>query len=347
MKWNQRLRVGNKYIGVDEPVYTIAEVGSNHDQSIDMAFECIDAAADAGASAVKFQSLKFSELYTRESAPKGIEELFEKISLSEDWHAKLAKRCAEMDIDFFSAPTYPKAVKILAEMNVPLMKIASPQFGFFPEVTNAAIAYGKPIIFSAGISTIGEIYEVLMGCQHKDFRDIVLLHCVSQYPTPPEVANINVIETFQRQFGCLVGYSDHTLGIHFPIAAVAKGASVVEKHFTLDKKLPGPDHHFALEPTEFTQMVKSIHEVREGLGNGIKNDLTPWEAEHRNKITMRLCVIKSVVKGEKIHEENITLKRSAHGLTRNEMHLLKEKTAVAEVNLKSGEPIQFKNVSFV
>lgn len=346
MKWNQRLQVGNKYIGVEEPVYTIAEVGSNHNQSIDMAFECIEAAAEAGASAVKFQSLKFSELYTQESAPKGIEELFEKISLSEDWHAKLAKYCAEKNIDFFSAPTYPKAVTILSELNVPLMKIASPQFGFFPEVTNEAISYGKPIIFSAGISTIGEIYEVLMECQQKNFRDIVLLHCVSQYPTPPEVANINVIETFRRQFGCLVGYSDHTLGIHFPIAAVAKGASVVEKHFTLDKRLPGPDHHFALEPTEFSQMVKSIDEVRNGLGNGIKSDLTTWEIEHRNNITMRLCVNKSVFKGEKILEEDITLKRAAYGLTRNELYLLKEKTAVAEVNLKRGEPIQLQNISF-
>lgn len=344
MNWNRKVDINGRKVGDGESVYVIAEVGSNHNQSIEFAFESIDAAAECGADAVKFQSLKFDELYSPKSAPKGALELFESIKLEENWHKKLNDYSKKRKIQFFSAPTYPNAVNILKSIDCPVIKIASPQFGFYPDIHERALKYGKPIIYSVGLASIGEIDQVMRLSYNSGFRDGILLHCVSQYPTPPTLANLSMIETYSQMLGCLVGYSDHTLGIHFPIAAVARGACVIEKHFTLDKTLDGPDHHFAIEPKELKEMVGCIRDIEVGIGNGIKPELTEWESAHKNRITMRLVAKEAISKGKKITDENFILRRAEIGLTHKDSDLISQYDCFALKNIEEGEVLSLENI---
>jgi N-acetylneuraminate synthase len=327
----------------------IAEAGVNHNGSLGLASRLVDAAAEAGADAIKFQTFS-SEHVISSRAPKapyqllhtpGTEsqlEMVKKLELSEAGHAKLAARCNEKGLRFMSTPfDIPSLNFLVDDLNMEIIKVAS------GEITNAPFLLqvarkGRKIILSTGMSTLGDIETALgvlaygflepKGVPAKDaFIDaycsqpgkeairanVRLLHCNSEYPTPIEDANLRAISTLAAVFGLPTGYSDHTQGISAPIAAVALGACVIEKHLTLDRTMPGPDHTASIEPVEFKAMVAGIREVERALGTGIKQ---PSPSEKRNIAIARrsLVALRKIKRGETFSSENIGAKRPGHGL---------------------------------
>jgi N,N'-diacetyllegionaminate synthase len=239
----------------DGPVYIIAEAGSNHDGEFEQARNLIGAAADARADAVKFQCIP---------------------PFQRGWWPDLEARANYLGIDLLATPFDVDAVQFLADVGVPLLKIASPEIVNLPLV-EAAANTGRPLLLSTGMANLGEISEAL---KTRDLdlaeQDVALLHCTTRYPTPPAQVNLNAMETLRFVFGFPVGLSDHSEGIAIPIAAAALGARIIEKHFTLDKTREGPDHHYALEPEELRQMVEGVRQVEQALGTREKG---PQEGE--------------------------------------------------------------------
>jgi N,N'-diacetyllegionaminate synthase len=239
----------------DGPVYIIAEAGSNHDGDFEQARNLIGAAADARADAVKFQCIP---------------------PFQRGWWPDLEARANHLGIDLIATPFDVEAVEFLADVGVPLLKIASPEIVNLPLV-EAAANTGRPLLLSTGMADLGEISAALKA-RDLDLaeQDVALLHCTTRYPTPPAQVNLNAMETLRFVFGFPVGLSDHSEGIAIPIAAAALGARIIEKHFTLDKTLEGPDHHYALEPEELRQMVEGVRQVEQALGTREKG---PQEGE--------------------------------------------------------------------
>jgi N,N'-diacetyllegionaminate synthase len=239
----------------DGPVYIIAEAGSNHDGDYEQAVDLIEVAANARADAVKFQCIP---------------------PFQSDWWGDLDELADALGIDLLATPFDVEAVRFLADVGVPLLKIASPEIVNLPLV-EAAANTGKPLLLSTGMANLGEISQAL---KTRDLdlaeQDVALLHCTTRYPTPPAQVNLNAMETLRFVFGFPVGLSDHSEGIAIPIAAAALGARIIEKHFTLDKTLEGPDHHYALEPEELRQMVEGVRQVEQALGTREKG---PQEGE--------------------------------------------------------------------
>ncbi|BBW92222.1 hypothetical protein PS1M3_23090 [Pseudoalteromonas sp. PS1M3] len=340
--FNKEIFIGERCIANSEPTYIICEIGSNHNQSLAKAKEMIGIAHECGADGVKFQSLKFDQLYKVDKTPKETEELFEKIHLEESWYKELALHSQKVGIDFLSAPTYLNSIELLHNVGCPAFKVASPQFDLFPEITIEAAKYNKPLFMSVGISRMGDIDRMVKLCREKSIKDVVLLHCVSQYPTPPHNANLSFIRTLSSMYDAIVGYSDHTLGIHFPVSAVALGARVIEKHFTLDKSDKGPDHHFACEPNDFKMMVNQIREVEVGIGNGEKAPLTEWESKHRQSIAMKFVASKTIKANTHFRLSDFHLLRAEGGISREHLDLLINSQIQTE--LKEGELLTWKNI---
>lgn len=331
-------------------VYIIAEAGVNHNGSIEMAKELIDVAAKAGADAVKFQTFK-AEMVISRGAPKAEYqkkttaesesqlEMVKKLELDERAHRILIDHCRSRHIEFLSTPFDVESIDLLAnKLNLPRLKIPSGEITNGPYLLHIAKTI-KPVILSTGMSTLGEI-ETALGVlafgylSSKDkpslekFHDafcsvagrkiikdkVMLLHCTTEYPAPFEEVNLRAMDTIRSAFGLPVGLSDHTPGISVPIAAVALGAAVIEKHFTLDCNLPGPDHKASLEPVEFKAMVTAIRQVEAALGNGQK---VPMFSEIKNMDIARksLVAAKPIRKGETLSAANLTMKRPGKGLS--------------------------------
>lgn len=333
-------------------IYIIAEAGVNHNGSVDLAKKLIDAAADAGADAVKFQTFRADAL-VRATAPKadyqkaatgasGSQlEMLRKLALDEAAHVALAARCRMRKIQFLSTPFDEESLDLLARrINVPLLKLPS------GEITNgplllAAARTGKPVILSTGMSTLAEVrtalgvlafgYAVLKETPSlASFRNayrskagqraltanVTLLHCTTEYPAPFNEVNLRAMNTMQQAFGLPVGLSDHTPGIAISIAAAALGAVVIEKHFTLDRALPGPDHRASLVPAELRELVRSIREVEAALGSPKK---APTKSEIKNLPIARrsLVTLEEVARGETFTVENLGCKRPGSGAAPN------------------------------
>lgn len=304
--------------------YIIAEAGVNHNGEIDKAKEMIREAKKAGADAVKFQTFITENLVSKQ-APKAdyqkkittSEEtqfqMLKKLELSFEDFIELSKYSIEVGIDFLSTPFDNDSIDFLSSLSMPFWKIPSGEITNKPYLIKIAKTK-KPIILSTGMCTIEEISKALdlFSCYSRD--DITLLHCNTEYPTPYKDVNLKAMETMRENFNVKVGYSDHTKGIEVPIAAVTLGAVVIEKHFTLDKTLPGPDHKASLEPKELTKMVKMIRNIEQALGDGIKK---PTESEKKNiSIARKSITAKSnIKKGEIFTEENLTVKRPGNGIS--------------------------------
>lgn len=305
----------------------IAEAGVNHNGSEELAHQLIDAAVDAGADVVKFQTFNASSLSSH-SAPKADYQhkntaqgemqvdMLRKLELSEASFRSLAAHCAKRNIGFLSTPFDMESVDMLANMGLHTFKIPSGEIVNLPYLRKVG-SYGRKIILSTGMSTLGEVegaVEVLEQAGTPRSR-ITLLHCTTEYPAPYAEVNLRVMQTLAVVFPDMhIGYSDHTLGIDIPIAAVALGAKVIEKHFTLAKTLPGPDHAMSLEPQELRQMVQGIRRVEVALGNGAKT-VTP--SEMRNRAIVRKSIVAScpIKAGEPFSPQNITTKRPGTGLS--------------------------------
>jgi len=294
-----KTKIGDELIGEEEPCFIIAEAGVNHNGSVELAKKLIDAAKDAGADAVKFQTFKAESVvvkdaqkaeYQKETTGEGSQYvMIKKLELAEEDFRELADYAEKKDIMFLSSPFDKDSVDLLHELDVPAFKVGSGEITNLPLLRYIA-KKGKPIILSTGMSTLGEIEEALDVIRSEGVEDIILLHCVSNYPARIEDVNLRAMGTLKQAFKLPVGFSDHTLGITAPIAAVALGACVIEKHFTLDRNLPGPDHRASLEPDELKEMVKAIREVEKALGNGIKKPTK--EEEKIKKVAGRSIVAK-------------------------------------------------------
>lgn len=288
----------------------IAEIGSNHDQSLDQALEMIRIAADCGADAVKFQSIHPDKLIRDKEQSTEDRQLFRAIQLKESWYPELFGYCKKVGILGFSAPTYLEAVPLLVNQGVRLLKIASPQTFGFPKLIQEVAQTNLPTLMSTGYCLWPEIQRAVdLFAEYGDLNNLTLLHCVSEYPTPYEHVNLRFMERL-KQFHVNVGLSDHTLGTEVAVAAVARGATVIEKHLTISRTQRGPDHYFALEPEEFRNMVNQIRNIEQALGTGCKESLTEFELEFRKNLVMYPCAAHPLKAGDKITEEDLCYYRS-------------------------------------
>ena len=308
---NSPILVGDKTIGGCE-TFVIAEIGSNHNQSLSLAYESIDAAVECGADAVKFQSINIDQLYYQPSG--STRALHKKIDLDEKWHWLLDEYCRKKGIIFFSAPTYLGAVDILEEINVPLYKLASAQIGTFPQIVEKVAKTGKPIILSTGIVTRYELKGVINLIQKHDNHKTIILHCNSIYPTPYDKVFLPVMNDLKKEYECIVGFSDHTLDTFIPLAAVAMGAKVIEKHFAMDCNLPVPDACFSLEPADFKRMVEGIRAIDQSMASNKRQNLQEAESQFKESIRTRLVSNKNLKKGDAVRLGDFRFLRHSEGI---------------------------------
>jgi N,N'-diacetyllegionaminate synthase len=305
-------------------VLIIAEAGVNHNGSIDLAVQLIDAAKASGADAVKFQTFRADRIATRSAEKANYQqrqaadgesqfEMLQRLELDAAAHRRLFDYCRKTAIQFLSSPFDIQSIDLLDTLEVPLLKIPSGEITNLPFLERIA-AKGRPVILSTGMSTLGEVEEAVQVLRAGGVSEITLLHCVTEYPAPYAEINLRAMQTLKSAFGLPVGYSDHTPGIEIAIAAVALGAEVIEKHFTLDRSLPGPDHSASLEPKEFKQMVAAIRNVESALGDGIKK---PALCELPNIPVARKSVVaaRALRAGQKLAAADLDVKRPGTGLS--------------------------------
>ncbi len=304
----------------------IAEAGVNHNGDMSLARQLIDAAADAGADMVKFQTFSADRLVTAGAAKadyqlRGMGDgesqhaMLRRLELTRDMHTALIAHCKTREIQFFSTGFDIESIELLEELGLDRFKIPSGEITNMPYLRRIG-GYGKPVILSSGMATLGEIeaaLDVLEGAGTPRTR-ITVLHCTTDYPTSMADVNLRAMLTIRDAFGVAVGYSDHTLGIEVAVAAAALGASVIEKHFTLDRTSPGPDHQASLEPVELKAMVVAIRNVSEALGDGIKRP-SAGEAKNKSMARKSLVAARSIRAGEIFDESNLAAKRPGTGLS--------------------------------
>lgn len=307
--------IGGRAVGPGRPCYVIAEIGSNHDGSLRQALSLIAVAAKAGADAVKFQSIRYDQIFVPGLETPAHRRFFKRLELPETWYARLKRACDDHGVHFLSCPTYDSAVELLSRAGVPAFKIASPQTRANLPLVRLAARRGKPLLMSTGYCSYGHIAKAVAACRKAGNNRIVLLHCVSEYPAPPAKVNLRVIGTLGRMFGLPAGLSDHTLGTTAAVAAVALGACVIEKHLTLDRGLPGPDHRFAAEPEEFADLVRSIRRTEAMLGSGIKRGPTPEEERAARSLQLRLIAARDLRPGVILRAGDFIARRHGKGLT--------------------------------
>ncbi|MGQ9711973.1 MAG: pseudaminic acid synthase [Desulfotomaculales bacterium] len=315
--------INSRKIGTGHPVYIVAEISANHNQKFDQAIELIKVAKEAGADAVKFQTYTPDTMTIKSDRPEfrigggtlwdgqTLYDLYTEAYTPWEWQPKLKEVAESLGLDFFSTAFDPSAVNFLEEIGVPVHKLASFEIVDIPLIEKMA-STGKPLIISTGMATLGEIEEAVRVARNTGAAQIALLKCTSAYPALPEEMNLYTIPHMAEAFGIPVGVSDHTLGIAVPVAAVALGACIVEKHLTLSRNIPGSDSAFSLEPHEFKAMVEAIRIAEKALG---KVHYGVSEREAKSRVFRRsLFVVKDVKAGEVFTEENIRSIRPGHGL---------------------------------
>ena len=305
-------------------VLIIAEAGVNHNGSLDLALKMVDEAKRAGADIVKFQTAipekvisKYADKAEYQKKTTGNEE--SQLEMCKRIHLKLSdydiikKYCEEVGIEFLSTPFDLESIDYLEKLGIRLWKIPSGEITNLPYLIKIAKT-GKPVIMSTGMSELNEVEEAVNVLKKGGAGEITLLHCTTEYPAPFESVNLRAMNTLREKFGTKVGYSDHTVGFEAAVAAVVLGASVIEKHFTLNHNMEGPDHKASLEPEEFEVMVNNIRLIEKALGDGVKQ---PAEAEKKNIAIARKSIVaaKDIKKGEVLTEDNITVKRPGNGIS--------------------------------
>ena len=307
-----------------ERVFIIAEAGVNHNGSIEIARRLIDVAAAAGADAVKFQTFKADKLtcmnvqkaeYQKQTTEAGESQydMLKRLELTLDMHESLIDYCNEKQIMFLSTPFDIESVDMLNTLNMSIMKIPSGEITNLPYLRKIA-GLKKKIILSTGMSTFEEVEAALATLKEYGAEDITLLHCNTQYPTPAEDVNLRAMVRMKKELHVAVGYSHHTTGIEIPLAATALGASVIEKHFTLDRTMEGPDHRASLEPEELRRMVAGIRKIEQALGSDRKQ-VSPSEKDNRDIVRKSIVATRCIKRGELFTEENISTKRPGTGVS--------------------------------
>lgn len=325
----EQLSIAGRRIGAGEPPYIVAEIGANHNGDMQLCRRLIDAAKDCGVDAVKFQSWSKSSLiskaeyarnteYTRNNGGQPtLEQAVEQYQLTPGQHREIAAYCESKKMVFFSSCFSRQEVDLLESLDVPAYKIASMDVNHLPLLEYVAQT-GKPIILSTGLATLGEIERALGFLREHNAGPTALLHCVSIYPSAPEMVNLRNITTLQVSFDVPVGYSDHSLGAAIPLAAIALGACIIEKHFTLDKGLEGWDHAVSADPAEMKYLVSEGKNVQLSLGTTVRN-VTSLQMEKRKVFRRRLVVTHSIPKGQRIAAEDVEFKRPGTGIAPDEL----------------------------
>ena len=340
--------INNRVIDENSPVFIVAELSANHNQSFDIAVKTIKVMKEAGADAVKFQTytpdamtIDCDNKYFKINQGtiwdgKTFYELYKEAYMPWEWQPELKKIAENLGLICFSTPFDKTSVDFLEKMDVSCYKIASFEITDIPLIEYVA-SKDKPVIISTGIAILGDIKEAINACKNRGNNNIILLKCTSSYPAPYEEINLKTIPDMAKRFKCLVGLSDHTLGISVPIAAVAMGAKIIEKHFILDRKLGGPDAVFSLEPDEFKQMVKAVREVEKALGD-VSYKLTERMKKSRD-FSRSLFITTDLKKGDILSEANIRSIRPGYGL--HPVFLKKVLGKKIRVDVKFGTPLSW------
>ncbi len=340
------MRIAERLIGHGAPTYVIAELSGNHQQRLEAAVQLVDAAADAGADAVKLQTYRPDTITIDAQRPefriesdtvwdgRMLYDLYAEAYTPWEWHEPLQRRAHERGLHFFSSPFDHSAVELLERLNVPAYKIASFEIVDVGLIARVART-GKPMIISTGMATLEEIQEAVEAARSAGATELALLKCTSAYPAPPEESNLITIPDMVARFGVPVGLSDHTLGAVVPIAAVGVGAAIVEKHLTLSRADGGPDGGFSLEPDEFRQMVEGIRIAERALG---RVSYEPSESDAPSRILRRsLFAVRDIAAGEPLSDENVRSIRPGHGL--HTRHLPEIVGKLAARDIERGTPM--------
>ena len=345
--FNKEIQIGNKWIGEKHPTYFIAEIGANFDGSLDKAKALIDAAKKAGADCAKFQTFStpkivseggFSRMQLKGvhgSWGKSVSDVFKEVEFPIEWHKEIADYCKKVGIDFSTSPYFKEAVDLCVELDVPFIKIGSGDITWL-EMLDYIARKGKPVMLATGDATMSEIDEAVRVIEAAGNKNLVLMQCITNYPSKIDSANVNVLKTYQSAFEVLTGYSDHAPGHVVALASVVIGGRVIEKHFTLNKKEKGPDHPHSMEPDEFKFMVDSVREVERAMGNARKEVV---DEEGETVYVQRRCLYakNDLVKGRVIVEADIDVLRPALGIPPKFKSVIIGKTC--NKNIKKGQPL--------
>lgn len=346
---SQKVQIADRMIGEGEPCFVIAEAGSNHDGKLEQAKQLIDIAANSGADAVKFQTFQADKIAARTkdeivniniAGSKTLYELYKKVELPREWQSKLADYARDKDIIFFSTPFDEEAVDELGVLGVPAFKVASFELVHLPLLKYIA-RKGKPVILSTAMASLGEIEEAIAAILSGKNDQIILLHCTVGYPLKVENVNLAALDTLKQAFPYPVGYSDHTLSTAVPIGAAARGARVIEKHFTVSRNLSGPDHPFALEPEELGVMIRGIREAEKAIGSPGKRVLSS-ELIHYQRGRRSIFATRDIVKGTIVTENMLGILRPGIGLEPKYLPIVIGRKA--KVNIDANEPITWDKI---
>ena len=347
----KEFKIGNKLIGEDQPAYIIAEIGANFNGSLEHAKKLCNAAKEAGADCAKFQSFISEKIVSAKGFSKmnlkgvhgtwdkSVSEVFKEVEFHREWHKEIKDYCDNIGIDFSTSPYDFEAVDLCEKLDLPFIKIGSGEITWL-EMIDYVAKKNIPIIMATGDASLSEIDEAVNTIRNANNNKLVLLQCITNYPSQIESANINVLKTYQTAFNVLTGYSDHSPGDIVILGSIALGGCVVEKHFTLDKKDKGPDHPHSLDVTEFSKMVKNIRLMETALGSS-KKDVV--EEEHETVTVQRrgLYAANDIKSGEIITENDIDVLRPALGILPKYKGIVVGKTA--KLNISKGEPIYWEN----
>jgi pseudaminic acid synthase len=342
------IRIATREVGLGRPVYIIAEISANHNQSYDQAVRIIHAAKQSGADAVKLQTYTADTITIASSRKefrigggtlwdgRNLHDLYGEAWTPWEWQPRLKKVAEDLGMDLFSSAFDTTAVDFLEEMGVPAHKVASFELVDIPLIRRMART-GKPLIMSTGMASVEEIEEALQSAREAGATQIALLKCTSAYPAPAGEMNLRTIPEMARRFGVPVGLSDHTMGIAAPVAAVALGACIIEKHLTLSRATPGPDSAFSLEPHEFKAMVEAVRTAEQALGEA---HFGVSEKEEASKVFRRsLFVVEDVKRGEMFTEANVRSIRPGHGLHTRHLGEVLGKRAMRDID--RGTPLSW------
>lgn len=341
--------INDKIVGPDEPCFIIAEAGSNHDCKMEQARQLIDIAASAGADAVKFQSFSADKIAAKTkdkivkidiAGAKTLYDLYKNLELPIDWLEKLRDYAKSRDIIFLSTPFDEQAADELDSLDMPAFKIASFELVHIPLLRHIA-RKGKPIILSTGMANLGEIEEAVNAILEEGNDKIILMHCGIGYPLDVEAVNLAAMDTLRQAFPYPVGYSDHTLGVAIPFAAVSRGAKIIEKHFTISRKLKGPDHKFAMESDELKAMVRGIRDIEKAIGSPRK-EVIESELIHYNRGRRSLFARVNIPKGTIITKDMLAVLRPGIGLKPKYLEIIVGRKAA--VDIEAQEPIKWNKI---
>jgi sialic acid synthase SpsE len=348
----KQLKIGKRLVGHGHPAYIIAEIGANFDHSLSKAKELCDAAKEAGADCAKFQSFISEKIVSAKgfarmqlkgvhgSWGRPVNEVFKDAEFPRDWHAEVMEHCNKIGIDFSTSPYDKEAVDLCVDLKVPYIKIGSGEITWL-EMLEYIAKKNMPMILATGDATLSEIDEAIQTIEATGNRQLILLQCITNYPSQIESANINVLKTYQNAFDILTGYSDHSPGDVVVLGSIALGGCVVEKHFTLNKKDKGPDHPHSMDVKEMTQMIKNIRMLEVAMGS-TRKFVVEEEAETVTVQRRGLYAARKIIKGQVIQEEDLDVLRPALGILPKYKSVVIGKTA--KVNIEMNDPIFWDNL---